>query len=837
MSQTFSLRSACRILSAVLFAFTLITNAAAVTETVLHQFVSQGNGAFPESLVADADGNMYGMTQDGGTYGFGSIFKLSKNSSGKWTQTVLHSFTGLTDGNNYFPYTNENSLIFDKAGNLYGTTPQGGTGGGVGLGVVFKLSPGSNGNWNFSVLYSFKGGKTDGDVPSGPLAFDPQGDLYGTTTFGGNQSTTSCPGASCGTVFRLTPSASGWTEKVVYFFTAVNEGSNPTNGVVIDASGNLYGTTSTFSDVASTVFELTHSSGNWTFTTLHSFSASGDASNPEGVILDSSGNLYGASYQGGVNGDGAVFELAHSSSGWTESVLYSFSTGAGGFSPTGNVSFDASGNLIGVTGSGGSGTGNGVVYKLTPGSSTWTESVLYSFNGGTDGIRPVSNVIFDSAGDIFGVTNQGASANYGTVYELAPSAGTYAENQLYAFPATDGASVAGGLVADSAGNLYGTAVLGGMNLCPNGGYFGCGSVYKLSPASNGTWERTVLHNFTGASGGNSPAASLTFDSAGNLYGTTAGGIGDAGTVFRLSPSGSGWTFRTLYTFGSHGKDGVTPLGNLIFDGAGNIYGTTSSGGNGSYLNCGPCGTVFKLTPSTGGHYTESIIYDFQGLADGSDPVAGLALDSAGNLYGTTYEGGTGGGSNGCGVVYRLSPNSNGTWTQATLYSFNCGSDGGGPEGALVLDAAGNLYGTTPIGGTGSACGYGCGVVFELTASSTVPWNETVIYDFPSSATGAYPESTLTFDKAGNLYGTTNGGGDAPNQFCNQGCGTVFELTPSSGGWQETTLYNFTGPLADGAQPMAGVILDSSGNIYGTTKGGGINGDDYQYGGTVYKIVP
>jgi hypothetical protein len=834
MFRVFSPSSVFRIFVVLCFlALGLTSTATAVTETVLHQFVSQSRGAFPESLAADAQGNMYGMTQDGGMYGYGSVFKLSKNSSGKWNQTVLHSFTGLTDGNNYFPYTNENSLIFDKAGNLYGSTPEGG----LGSGVIFKLSPGSNGNWNYTVLYSFKGGKTDGYTPTGPLAFDAQGDLYGTTTFGGNQSTNSCQ-ASCGIVFRLTPSASGWTEKVVHFFTEVNEGANPTNGVVFDSNGNMFGTTSTFSDIASTVFEITRTGGNWTLTTLHSFSASGDASNPEGVILDASGNLYGASYQGGVNGDGAVFELAHSSSGWTESVLYSFNTGASGFSPTGNVTFDGSGNLIGVTGSGGSGSGggNGVVYKLTLSSGAWTESVLYTFNGGTDGVRPVSNVILDSAGDVFGVTSQGASANYGTVYELVPSAGTYAETQLFAFPATDGANVVGGLVADSAGNLYGTAVLGGLNLCPNGGYFGCGSVYKLSRSSDGAWVSTTLHNFTGPQGGDggSPASTLTFDSAGNLYGTTAGGIGSAGTAFKLSPSGSGWTFRTLYTFGSHRYDGFAPQGKLIFDKSGNIYGTTFQGGNGSYLNCNVCGTVFKLAPTASGRYTESIIYNFQGLSDGSAPAAGLVLDAAGNLYGTAAQGGIAEADNGCGVAYRLSPNSDGSWTQAVLYTFTCGADGGGPEGALVLDAAGNLYGTTPIGGTG-ACG-GCGVVFELTPSSTVPWNETVIYDFPATSTGAYPESTLTFDKAGNLYGTTNGGGDAPNQFCTQGCGTVFELTPSSSGWQETTLYNFAGPLTDGASPTAGVILDSAGNIYGTTKVGGINGYDYQYGGTVYRIT-
>jgi uncharacterized repeat protein (TIGR03803 family) len=364
----------------------------------------------------------------------------------------------------------------------------------------------------------------------------------------------------------------------------------------------------------------------------------------------------------------------------------------------------------------------------------------------------------------------------------------------------------------------------------------------LSRSSNGTWQRTVLHNFAGAQNGDDglPNGNLIFDSAGNLYGTASQSIYGGGTVFKLSPSASGWSYSIMYKFGSHHDDGENPFSGLLIDGAGNLYGTTIGGGNGSYLNCSYCGTVYKLAPTTGGRYFETVIYNFQGEGDGSYPLASLTIDQAGNLYGTTSEGGINDGEQGFGVVFRLAPNSDGSWTQSVLYTFTGAYDGGEPYGGVIFDNAGNLYGTAATGGY-NTCKYGCGVVFKLTPTSSGPWTETVIHPFMGTPDGNIPEATLTFDTAGNLYGTTFTGGTVTNNlFCLPGvtgCGTVFELSPSAGGWTESVLYSFSGPLTDGANPTTSVILDSAGNIYGTTSGGGINGYSYHHGGTAFKLTP
>jgi uncharacterized repeat protein (TIGR03803 family) len=830
--------SSCRFVSALVLVLSCASLAAAATETMLHQFDTYDRGAFPAtSLVADSQGNYYGTTSSGGTYGFGTVFKLTTNSSGKWNQTVIYNFTGLADGNNS-PYQSGN-LVFDKSGNLYGTTSLGGASSCY-CGVVFELSPGADGAWKETVLHSFTGGTTDGAFPDGGLVFDGTGNLYGTTLYGGPTSPRgACPDSSCGTVFELVRATSGWREGIVHFFSGIHEGANPTTGMIVDAKGNLYGTTST-NNVASTVFELSRASGIWSLTTLYTFSASGDPSDPNGLVFDAQGNLYASSYLGGVNNDGTVFELSPASPGWTEKTLYTFTGAADGYTPYGNLIFDGSGNLYGVTY--GSKGGYGVVYRLTPSGGGWTDSVLYTFTGGSDGAAPQGGLVLDSAGDLFGTTSEGSTANIGTVFELVLASGTYTENQIFAFPGTDGVDLQSGLVADTAGNLYGTATEGGFNQCPLAGNAGCGSVFELSRSSNGTWQRTVLHNFTGTQNGDGglPNGTLIFDSAGNLYGTTSNSIYGGGTIFKLSPSASGRNYQIIYKFGSHHGDGEDPFSGLLIDAAGNLYGTTIAGGNGSYLNCSYCGTVYKLAPTTGGHYFETVIYNFQGEGDGSYPLAGLTIDQAGNLYGTTSQGGINDGDQGFGVVFKLAPNSNGSWTQSVLYAFTGANDGGVPYGGVIFDNAGNLYGTAATGGDG--CGYGCGVVFELTPTSSGPWTETVIHPFAGTPDGASPQATLTFDTAGNLYGTTfTGGAVTDNPYClgggGSGCGTVFKLTPSTGGWTESILYNFGGPLTDGANPASSVILDSTGNIYGTTSGGGINGYSYQRGGTAFKLTP
>jgi uncharacterized repeat protein (TIGR03803 family) len=326
---------------------------------------------------------------------------------------------------------------------------------------------------------------------------------------------------------------------------------------------------------------------------------------------------------------------------------------------------------------------------------------------------------------------------------------------------------------------------------------------------------TVLHSFDSASkDGNNPCGSLIFDSAGNLYGTTVTGGAAAradGTVYEFSPNaGGGWTEKGLHSFGN-GNDGIFPYGNVIVDSAGNLYGTASTLGAYGY------GMVYELTPRAGGGWTEKGLHSFgDGFGDGRYPMAGLIFDSAGNLYGMTNEGGV----YSFGTVFELTPNAGGSWTEKVLYSFGHDNDGSQPVGDLIFDAAGNLYGVTAFGGA-----HKTGIVFELTPTTSGPWTESVLHDFEGGTDGYAPVGSLIFDAAGNLYGVTNRGGDNYQ-------GRVFQLSPIAGGWTETALHDFDAGGVDGTYPEGGVIFDTSGNLYGTTSSGGVHGD-----GIVYELSP
>src|ERR1019366_6074253 len=284
------------------------------------------------------------------------------------------------------------------------------------------------------------------------------------------------------------------------------------------------------------------------------------------------------------------------------------------------------------------------------------------------------------------------------------------------------------------------------------------------PSTRATAGERVLHSFANDRVvGNNPYSSLIFDAAGNLYGTTfGGGTSGYGTVFELRPGAGGtWTEKVVYSFANNGTDGHEPYAGLIFDAAGNLYGTTWAGGPSDL------GTVFELTPAGGGTWTEKVLHSFiNDGTDGNEPYAGLIFDAAGNLYGTTQDGGTAF----TGTVFQLTPAAGGTWTEKVVYSFaNNGTDGTVPKAGVIFDAAGNLYGTTSQGGPSNA-----GTVFELTPAGGGTWTEKVLHTFGSSTDGIDPVAGLIFDGAGNLYGTTSRGGTYNR-------GTAFELTPAGGG--------------------------------------------------------
>jgi len=399
---------------------------------------------------------------------------------------------------------------------------------------------------------------------------------------------------------------------------------------------------------------------------------------------------------------------------------------------------------------------------------------LYTFTGGADGAGPNGPLLRDTQGNLYGVTGAGGNApgctvNYGcgVVFMIDPSG---SENVLYAFRGgTDGWYPVGNLFMDAQGNLYGVTTYGGVTSCvPENG---CGVIFKLSPpATKGMrWKETIIKRFTG------------------------------------------------------GKDGALPYAGLIPDGKGNAYGTTSGGGLPARNRAG--GIIFKIDQFD----NETVLYKFcskygafGNCFDGESPFAAPTLGADGNLYGTTFDGGFTQNDFGSGIIYKLTPSGG----KYRLYNFcsvgNC-SDGAHPEASVLADAQGNVYGTTPVGGTGPGC---CGIVFKVDSSGA----ETVLHSFAGGADGAYPSSgTLFRDAQGNLYGTTYGGGSGScTTNGGPGCGTIFKVTANG---EETVVYTFMG-TTDGAFPAYGLITDGKGHAYGTTSGG----EQFPYGyGTVFEI--
>ncbi len=1004
----------CRGCVIAMFAIALLSTglplAAAAQETILYSFFYGGSdGLAPYgALTPDGAGNFYGTTTQGGSVGapFGSdgaVFELSPASGGGYTEKVLYSF-GTASGDGIQP---AGTLIFDSKGNLYGTATSGGANNNSG--TVFELSPVSGGGWTEKTIYNFGATTTDGIEPAyETLIFDAQGNLYGTTLKGGANGDGTVFELTLGT-------GGTWTEKILYNFGASTaDAMGPYPGVIFDAAGNLYGTTRNGGAFGyGTAFELTPGvGGTWTETVLHSFDINGtDGANPESaVILDSQGNLYGTTYYGGNFGQGlhlgAVYELSPTLSGvWTEQVLHSFTgglTNGDGDYPIAGLTLDAAGNLYGATGGGGV-PAVGMVFALIRSGGVWTEEVVYTFSDNTtDGRNPYGSMIFDAAGNLYGTTASGGVNSfglYGTVYELSnivtagpqfsppggaysagqsvtltdatagavmyysinggtatsyttsisvsgsetisayalssglpqsqtvlaeyqigtvaatpellPGAGTYTlpqdvtiidaapdatiyyttngnnpttssskysspitvsstetikamavaagytnspiasatytitpltppqEKILYSFGDTssDGGVPYGSLIMDGKGNLYGTTEYGGTHQITYGEKtVSAGTVFELSPASGGGWTEKILYDFGATSTDAAlPVAGLAIDSKGNLYGTTfAGGTCDLGTVFELSSgTGGAWTEQLLHSFGCTLTDGEVPDAGLIFDAKGNLYGTTEAGGAYDTTFGGASngyGTVFELSPGTGTTWTEQVLYSFSYLSqtDGYYPVAPLVFDSKGNLYGTAMDGGSGQDLDGGGAVFELSPAGT-TWTEKVLYSFGGGATTGYRIlGGVVLDAAGNIYGTAVSGGNGFGLD---GTLFELSPVGNT-WIETVLHSFGAfEGDGINPESTLVFDSAGNLYGTTYAGGV-------NGYGTVFELmSQAGGGWTDVVLHSFNLSSTDGANPYVGVILDGNNNLYGTTGYGGPNGGSTTgtTGGTVFEI--
>jgi len=382
----------------------------------------------------------------------------------------------------------------------------------------------------------------------------------------------------------VAPAAQAQTLTVLHNFTGGADGGFPFAGITFDQQGRIYGTTTTGgSHQDGVVYRLVREGEGWVLSPIYSFQGEPDGAGPYSrVVFGPDGLLYGTTYAGGAEGFGTVFSLRPPATAcksalcpWVETVLYSFTGGADGAYPGyGDLSFDQAGNIYGTTYAGGN-SGNGVVFKLSPSSGGWSESVLWKFTDGSDGAGPLGGVIFDSAGNLYGATSAGSSSRLGTVYELSPTQSGWSETTLYSFTYDDNGSGGGGLIMDARGDFFG--IMGDV-----------GAAYELTP-QDGSWSFHLLQTFSG--GGYPPSlAAPTLDSHGILYGPVPSGGNGFGEIFKLTPSGNQWIYSPFYQFDTcNNGNGCFPIGAVTFDASGNMYGTTEAGGGGE-------GSVWEITP-------------------------------------------------------------------------------------------------------------------------------------------------------------------------------------------------------------------------------------------------
>jgi uncharacterized repeat protein (TIGR03803 family) len=759
--------------------------------TPLHNFVGGTDGSAPYAgLVLAADGNLYGTSSGSGDESPGTVFRVT--TAGSFTTIYNFCPSGGSCPNGQIPYAR---LVQATDGSFYGTTTAGGSGN---HGTVFRVT--STGSLTTLWTFCMQGGCPDGANPYAGLIQAADGNFYGTTKVGGNTN-------NAGTIFQITSAGALTT---LYKFCAQSgcqDGEFPVGGLIQGSDGKFYGTTfqgGTSND--GTVFNLSASS----YTLTVSVSGSGTVTSTDGVVNCSSvcSYVYPANAPVTLN--------ATQASGWN------FSGWSGACSGTGSCSITMTQNMSATA------TFTQQTYQLTvltSGSGTVASvdggincpgTCANSYPAGT----PVTLNAMQAPGWSFtgwGGACSGTGSCTVVMSQAQSVTATFTQNPNFfnltvsvsgngTVTSTDGDIICPGTCSHTyAGNTQVT-----LNASPSlgstftawsgGGCSGTGSctvtmTQNLSVTATFTGQQDmVTHSFGNGSDGKNPVAALVSDSAGNLYGTTStNGLYGKGTVFKLSTDG---TETILHNFGNS-NDGQTPLGNLIFDAVGNLYGTTSAGGVYGH------GTAFELSPNG----TETVLYSFGNGGDGQNPAAGLVFDHSGNLYGTTVNGGSFGG----GTAFELSPSNGRCCRESPVYSFGNGDDGRNPEAGLVFDSAGNLYGTTANGGPNSG-----GTIFELSPSNGRCCRESPVYIFGGSGDGKNPYAGVVLDDAGNLYGTTVNGGA-------NGSGTAFEVSPNGGGgWTEAFLHSF-GSGSDGQNPYAGLVFDTSGNgnLYGTTANGGL----------------
>ena len=642
--------------------------------TLLYSFTGGNDGSYPQAgVIQGSDGNFYGTAAYSGAHGGGTVYKLTPSG----TFSLLYTFTGGADG--AYPL---GALIQGTDGNLYGTA----NGGGNGYGTIFKLTL----SGSLTTLYDFTNG-ADGDGPWAGLIQGSDGNFYGTSNFGSPN--------GAGAIVKMT---SGGSVTVLHTFTLATDGGYVVAQLVQGSDGAFYGTAQNGgASGAGTLFKVT-STG--TFTKLYDFSGGSDGYGPAAPLVPSGASFYGST-QGGGYGAGTLFQFTPGS-GLTTLVKLGQPNGS---EPRGGMALGADGNLYGTTEFGG-GTGN--LFKLTTGGSY---SVVYTFPLPLGGI-PLAPLMQASDGNLYGTCNQGGAFGQGTVFKLTTTGTLTTLHSFDLFNVKDGAYPHTGALAQALdGNFYDAAHRGGAH--------GSGIAYRVTTSK----KFTDLYDFTSGADGGDPLGGLVQGLDGNLYGTTnSGGANGAGTVYKITPSGSQ---SVLYSF-TGGADGGSPYeSTLVLGSDGNFYGATTSGGANGH------GTVYKITPSG----TLTTLHSFNN-ADGSLPVGQLCQGTDGAFYGVTDFGG----ANGNGAIYKVT--SSGVFT--LLYSFTGGADGGFPTSGLIQASDGNFYGTAQFGGANYN-----GNVYQFTPTGTL----TPVYAF-SGSDGANPWGALLQAKDGALYGNTQAGG-------------------------------------------------------------------------------
>ncbi|QMU30380.1 choice-of-anchor tandem repeat GloVer-containing protein [Adhaeribacter radiodurans] len=652
-------------------AFTI--NSSGTNFTMRKGFYKLGSSPFGD-LTKGKDGNFYGMTAEGGINSGGTIFKMTPDSK----VTILHHLD--------FPegVSPRGNLVLGTDGNFYGMTYVGGANKN---GTIFKVTPGGT----LTVLHHLNK-PIDGGAPEGSLVQGSDGNFYGMTLLGGKY--------DYGTIFKITPAG---VFTVLRSFNGTTNGGASSGNLVQGKDGNFYGMTSQGGTYGyGTIFKVTPTGR---FAVLRSFNNDTDGGLPGGSLIQSSdGNFYGMTYAGGENFNGTIFKITAKGA---FSVLHAFRSEDGSH-PYGNLVRGSDGNFYGMTSDGGNNY-YGTIFKLTPGG---TFTVLKHLDFSTTGANPRGSLVQGNDGIFYGMAGSYGPSSYGTIFKITP-AGTF--TVLVALPNDNqGNTPYSSLVQGKDGFYYGTTSQGGKH--------GNGTIFKM--CTDGTF--TTLYSLNINTDGANPESALIQANDGNFYGTAStGGKNGYGTIFKITPGG---TFRVLHSF-DFNTNGRNPYGGLVQGNDNNFYGITFQGGT-----IGG-GTVYKITPS--GTLTTIRQLSF---SDGADSKATLVKGKDGNFYGTTHIGGTNTG----GTIFKITPKG----AFSVLYNFTNAS-GGFTRGSLSQDAEGNFYGLTPVGGS-----KGYGTIFKVNSSGTV----TVLYNFDKITDGSKPNGSLVRDSKGNLFGMNSEGG-------------------------------------------------------------------------------